>query len=164
MGDVPWAENDALFLDELRRGYEWQRYVAAKFAASGVLVTLAPLTVRDHISDAEQWTTDDSDLLCAGRHVEVKSRRLSFTGPADYPYPTAMVDTVTGWDAKRYPPVAVVLVSQQTRGLAVVPASSRGSWEIIERRDRVRGITVRSYACPRARLRTFGELVDWLLG
>ena len=109
---------------------------------------------------------DEYDLTVGSRRpvrVDVKSRRLRFTGPNDYPWPTALVDTVSGWSAKADTPVAIVLVSQEAGGLAVIRASTQDRWSVRRRFDNIRKLEDDFYEVAKDLLATFGDLVDWLL-
>lgn len=74
-------------------------------------------------------------------NIEVKSRRLNFNEqPNSYPKSTAFVDTEFGWKLKDPLPLAVVLVSQETGSLLVIPISSMPTWTTTRRFDNVRKI------------------------
>lgn len=164
MARVDWFANEELFREELEAGHQAAEEVARRIEAAGIPVSVTPLRLRDSIEERYEFA-DEFDLLVGERHpckVDVKSRRLAFTGPADYPYPTAFVDTVSGWEAKGSKPVAVVLVSRLSGGLAVIGLSTREHWSIVRRFDHVRRIEDRFYAVPRERLRSFESFTDYL--
>lgn len=96
------------------------------------------------------------------RTLDVKSRNIAFTSPADYPYETALVDTVSGWQAKPRKPAAIVLVSQITSAMLVIPTSTEPGWTTRRRHDRVRGMDDRFLEIPRGMLVQLSPLVDWL--
>ena len=164
MGD--WFENDDLFRRELEAGHRWAQVVSQRFQGAGLHVEVTPLEWRKDIDDRHRFA-GERDLLVGKSHVHIesKSRRLHFTDdPATYPFDTAFVDTVSGWDQKPSVPVAVVLVSQLTEGMLVVPVRrTRAEWTIEERRDRVRDISDRWYCVRRRLLLPFDDLVQWLL-
>jgi hypothetical protein len=119
---------------------------------------------RDTIDDRHRFS-DEFDLRVGVRRpcrVDVKSRRLEFTGPHDYPWSTALVDTVSGWNAKAIKPAAIVLVSQQTRALAVIRGSTEPDWIVRRRFDNVRRIEDDFYEVQRELLASFDDLVEWL--
>jgi hypothetical protein len=161
-----WSEDDELFLRELRTGHEYAVLVADRLRAAGLHVDVTPMEVRADIDDRVRFV-DEHDLTVGTRQpcrIDVKSRTLRFTGPADYPYQTAFVDTVAGWEAKQHKPMAIVLVSQPTEELAVI--SVRGApahWTRERRYDNTRRIHDWFYMVSRERLRTLDELVAWLL-
>src|SRR4051812_43591168 len=117
-----WFENEELFLRQLAIGHQQARYAAGVLRERGIPVQVTPMEVRDTVDDRHRFS-DEYDLLVGeGRTaiVDVKSRDLSFTAPDDYPYATAFVDTVAGWDAKTHKPVAILLVSQVTGTILAV--------------------------------------------
>lgn len=162
-----WSDNDALFFRELAEGRRWQTWIAGELRRAGLEVEEPPLTIRDRIEDASRWSADDSDLIVHGPErmvLEVKSRGASarFWWDGDrlvYPYPTALVDTVAGWEAKRERPRAVLVVCRQTRAVVVVSAATQPRWERVPMFDRVRGIRDLFYTCPVAPLRP----LPWLI-
>lgn len=157
-----WSENDELFKAELREGHVWAERVGDAFYATGCVVMVTTLQVRDTIGDASRWASE-VDMTVDGFPVEVKSRRLTFgTDPATYPYASAIVDTVDGWEAKKHSPLAVVLVSQVTSAMLVVPTKTRPLWCRRTVWDHVREIHCTNYECPRDRLVRFDTLTDWL--
>lgn len=159
-----WFANDDLFFDELAEGHEWAERVAAKLRAAALPVEVTPMRRRATIEHRHEFAKE-VDLFVGSKRVpiEVKSRRLRFTDdPATYPYNTAFIDTVSGWDAKEPRPMAVVLISQHTGGMLVVPPSTSPSWVRESRRDRVRNIQDTWYCAPKGQLKTMDSLIDWL--
>ena len=162
-----WFANDRLFRQELEAGHRWAGLVAARLVEAGLDVHLTPMEWRETVEDRHRFA-DERDIEVrleeATFTIEAKSRRLAFgDDPVSYPYNTALVDTVTGWDQKVVKPKAVVLVSQQTSSMLVVPVrSTRGQWTVKRTRDRIRGIEDRWYECRSSALLPFGDLVRWL--
>ena len=160
-----WFENDELFFDELSTGHRFTELVATRLRERGVAAEVTPMERRRTIDDRGEFSSE-IDLFAGTdrKPIEVKSRQLTFgTDPRSYPYRTAFVDTVSGWDAKTRKPVAVVLVSQLTQEMLVVPPSRRAHWTVERKHDRVRNITDSWYCAPRGYLRTFDQFVEWLL-
>lgn len=163
-----WFSNDALFAEELRRGHTWARHAASKLRSEGLAVQQPRLELRETIDDRGRFGSEEDliVLLPGGRFlIECKSRNLRFSDdPASYPYPTAFVDTVSGWDQKQEKPRAVILVSQQTGGmLAVSVRETTQDWTITKRRDRVRGIPDSWYEVRKDQIRPFRDLTDYLV-
>jgi len=73
--------------------------------------------------------------------MEVKSRNVVFHTPEDFPHPTILIDTVSGWEGKRPVPQLVLCVSQQTGALMWLPTKTKQDWIISSRYDHVRRIT-----------------------
>jgi len=157
-----WLANDELFLRELREGHAWQMLPATFFTLAGLRVEVPALRERERQSQARQWS-DTTDIVLNGWPIEVKSRREAFTSNIDYPYKTAFVDTVSGFEAKTTKPLAYVLVSRPTGAmLCLSVAKTRAVWKVVEKRDRVRDIDERFYVVGSRHLQPVGVLVDAL--
>jgi hypothetical protein len=166
MQQPDWFANDALFFQQLEEGHRWALRVGWRLLAEGFPVQVTKPTRRPRINDRGVYT-DELDIRVGRRDplvLEVKSRALAFTDePASYPYATAFVDTAKGWEAKEHKPVAVVLVSQRTGSMLVIPVrTSRKTWRTEQRTDRVRGISERFYTVKKEQLQRFDALVSWL--
>lgn len=159
-----WFENDDLFFHELQEGHRYARLVAARIEAEGIRAVVTPMRVRGHVADRHDFA-DESDLTVGTVRpciIDVKSRDLDFTGPRDYPYPTALVDTVKGWEQKLHKPLAIVLVSQRTEGIAVIRVSGESRWLRQRRFDHKRRIEDVFFEVAKRELATFEEFVEWL--
>ncbi len=160
-----WFENDALFRKELVEGHKWAAMVADRLNDAGIPAELTPMAWRQSIDDRYEFA-DEVDIVVETRAgtlaIESKSRNLHFTeDPSSFPYSTALVDTVYSWDRKITKRFAVVIVSQQTEQMLVVPPnSSRAEWTVKEGYDRVRNIPDRWYEVPTRFLVPFQQLVD----
>lgn len=167
MTATPWIENLELFSEQLAVGHRYAMRVGAALLHSGHAVTVAPSTLRASTDDIDGYR-DDIDVLITNPNgeqfiVESKSRGIEFgESPESYPYETAFVDTVAGWDRKTRKPGAVVLTSQKTGAMLVIPGRSQPTWTQGTTRDRVRDITDTWYLAPRGELRTMEELVGYL--
>jgi len=159
-----WFSDTKLFVSQLREGHEFAELVADRMRGHGIAVRVTPMEIRADIEDRHRFA-DEHDLT-VGRHrkirIDVKSRNLAFTSRANYPYPTALVDTLPGWRAKTFKPAAIVLVSQITRAMVVVPRSTEARWTVRRRTDHVRSIDDRFLEVPRGLLRSFEDLVHWI--
>jgi len=161
-----WLENDELFAEQLEVGHRFARRVAARLRSHGLQVKVTPKRWRRTLADRHAFA-DEHDLTVGARRpcrIDVKSRGLSFRDgdPATFPYPRAFVETERGWKRKRRRPLAIVLVSQPTDGVLVVPVSTAPTWKAVERYDEARGITDRFLTIRRDQLRTLTELAWWL--
>ena len=103
MEQKEWRENDELFISELRKGYRWQQYVAKQLEANGLQCDVPQLRIREKLADAPSFL-NDKDIVCNGKVLEVKSRRLNFRGPDTFPFETILIDTLEGWKAKKEKP------------------------------------------------------------
>lgn len=160
-----WVQGEERFQHELKQGHFWASLVRDRLIADGHDAELTPY----HWEPVEfrQQFSNESDVVvhCRTRRVliECKSRRLDFgEDPSSYPYQTALVDTVYGWDRKADPVAAVVLISRVTRGMLVVPVSTQPTWSVKKTFDRTRGFEDRWYECSTTALRSFRSLSLWL--
>jgi hypothetical protein len=164
---TPWIDNVELFSKRLAVGHRYALNVGAALLATGHAVTVTPSTLRASRENIEAYR-DELDVLVTrpdGKQfiVESKSRNVEFgNDPASYPYDTAFVDTVRSWTQKTRQRGAVVLTSQRTKAMLVVPVSSQPKWLQETKYDRARGLTDTWYMAPREELRTMDELVSWL--
>lgn len=161
-----WLKNDELFRQELTIGHTWAGKVCERLKSAGFNAELTPMEWRQTVERRKDFQ-DEHDILIHLPNrtvfVECKSRRLKFTAdPSSFPYPTAMVDTVTGWNRKTVPVSAVCLISQETSEILVIPLSSKSQWKKRTIFDRVRQIKEENYECPRNLLRSFTDFTDWL--
>lgn len=152
----PWIENDELARAQFEVGWRWQRYVGDFFAAHDLPVELPPLKIRQSVDQIDEFA-DEWDLKVAGERIEVKSRDLIFSSnPRSFPHPTALVDTVSGYDAHEKKPRAYIFVSQKTGSLLATPSSQKecdAFWSKTVKSDRVRNINGEVfYETPRSRL------------
>lgn len=165
MTQPAWIENEALARELTELGWKWQRFVGNFFEASGFEVELPDYSFRDTVADIKDYS-DSYDLMVEGERIEVKSRDLYFTAiPMTFPYPRAFVDTVSSYDHYKIKPLAYVFVSQQTGGMLCAPGRNQAEvdrWEIVTRKDHVRGITDDFYTVARNRLTPISKLVELL--
>jgi hypothetical protein len=159
-----WMENEKLFVQQLKVGNKWTEYVAEKLRENDIGAYATDLEIRDGVEDRYRFTNEQDILFnTMPGCIEVKSRKIKFfDDPYSYPMQTAFVDTVFGWDKKVPKPLAVVLVSQITKEILVVPVSTENKWGTSTHFDKVRKITETSYTVDKGLLKTFSEFTDWL--
>lgn len=162
-----WFDNDEVFFRELDVGHKWAEVVTGRLREHGVPAEQTDKVVREHVDDRHDFA-DEIDVqvhLPNGTFlIECKSRDLAFTNdPATYPFSTAFVDTVSGWERKTSKPRAVVLISQRTGALLVINVkATEASWTTIRKFDRIRKINDQWLQAPKSRLSTFDWLVRFL--
>jgi len=160
-----WMENENLFVQQLKIGNKWTEYVASKLREKRIDAYATELEVREKVEDRHRFT-NEQDILFNNMPgcVEVKSRKIKFfDDPMSYPMQTAFVDTVLGWNKKSPKPLAVVLVSQITKSMLVVPVSTENKWGTSTHFDKVRKITETSHTVDKGLLKTFDEFSEWLI-
>lgn len=154
-----WFEDELAFAAQLARGRRGEFAIASALLPTGRWLRVNSLNFRETFADRHDFH-DETDLEIEGGHrIEIKSRSFKFTGPDDYPYPTAFVGAVRRWRERQIPPCAVVLLSEVTSRAVVVAVSTRDQWVIERRRDSHRGFVEESYAVPRRLLLPWSRLV-----
>lgn len=145
------------------RGKRNEGLVADLIAKQGFIVSVTPFSFRKTKKEIVNYR-DEIDLYVGPNRlpVDVKSRRLRFTGPHDYPYETAFVDTVKGWESKTVKPVAIVLYSELTGCACAVRTSREAEWTKTHAFDRDAGIYDEFYLVRRSDLATFNEFIQAL--
>jgi hypothetical protein len=152
----------------LKRGHRAELTVAARLLPLGLWIKVDPLEVNPAAwrettlpGDPLVQYLNQADIAIEGGHcLEVKGRRLRFTSPADYPYPTAYVGKTRRWEARKHLPCSVVLVSEITGEAIVVPVCTRTSWiRETPKADRLQGYVTESFAAPRSALRGWETLL-----
>ena len=156
--------SNELFHREASIGQTYAERVALELQKRQIPCYATELEFAKNEADRKRFENEqDVVLIDQPGCIEVKSRRLNFRNdPITYPYSTAFVDTVIGWDKKDPKPLAVVLISQNTNGMLVVPVSTQPNWTQNASFDRVRQINENWYQVSKKELRTFNELVFWL--
>lgn len=157
-----WRDNDELFFQELEKGRIWETYVALKCMQAGLWVQFPPLKVRKNIDEVPEYANQADIWLTRANplKVEVKSRDFAFTSPKDIPYMPLYVSTVNSWNDATRKPDAIVVVSQITRAIVVIPCSTFDKWEIVrDAPDFKRGIKDDTYAVGEDCIWPFQSLV-----
>lgn len=142
-----WRNNIELFKNELKEGYKWQLKVAEYLRQFGLEANVPELNIRKSIKDINEYR-DLEDIECYGRIIEVKSRRVDFNSPIDFPYKTIFIDTVNSWNNKTRKPDAYICVSVNTEKMITLPTRNTFQyWTKSKRFDRVRKIKEEFYEC-----------------
>jgi hypothetical protein len=154
---LDWLSNDPaadkIFRGNLEAGYKVQLEVATLLRALGHRVEVPPLRVREDISEIRGYVNTYDLKIGSNRIAEVKSRRLRFTSPDDYPFRTIFVDTVSGWSQKAPKPDYYIVVSRETGRSIYTQGKLSLFWDVEERFDRERNISDRFYVADRAQWR-----------
>lgn len=160
-----WGYDDSLFRREAKIGQTFTEVVADYLNYNKIRCHATQLEFAKDVEDRKRFTTGEQDIVFDNMPgcLEVKSRRLQFFETSDsYPYSTAFVDTVSGWEAKTETPLAVVLISQITRNMLIIPPSTKEHWTKEHNWDRVRKIMETWYCCPKEKLSHVDILVEYL--
>ncbi len=161
MTNIPWSQNDELFLSELKQGHDWQQLPALFFKLHGLNVINPKLEIRKNIAEADQFI-NTVDLIVDGFNLEVKSRNEKFTSTASFPYETAFVDTVSGYDNKQQKPLAYIMISKQTGSMLCLKSTSSVPWQKQSKFDHVRKIQDEFYMCNKKLLQPLDVMVQYI--
>ena len=142
-------DNDKFFTEELKKGHQWQRYVADRIMLHGYDVSVPEIQVRKDIKFKEYWTEFDQDVLVEGCPIEVKSRSLKFTAPENFPYATVIIDTVSSYNEKETKPYFYICVSQITKHMIWISGTKSKEWTVERHFDPARNIHDNFYVANR---------------
>lgn len=180
------------FADRLAVGAFWEGYVASCLALNGLHTLHNPAVVggeRDHSishdldvfanNPFEPGTFTDESCLRERRggdkegvtkaqtQLEVKSSKLTFTGPLNYPNITATVcaqeSWMNKWPGKETVQRDFILVSRVTGSMVWVPVGAKVQMNHMVH-DMVRNYTYKCVIVGREQLRTFQEYVAKVKG
>jgi len=147
---MDWFENENLFRKEVKEGHRWERYVCSFLALNGLPVKLGTSqTVRDHVSQRHAYK-NSIDLRMKDRRFEVKSRKLGFTNPLDFPHGEIFVDTVSGWEGKDPLPDLLICISRASGSMiAISHEHTKEFWQVNKTHDNTRNIDDAFYEAHR---------------
>lgn len=138
----------------------WEAWTGVVLTRAGMYVTHYPFECDGAESHGQTWDLDVGygTLL----PVEVKSLNLTFTGPEDYPYDTAMVCSARSW-TKKWPGERSVkrdflLVSRETGDIVWIPKGSPTF--ISETADKERNGTYKVIKVHKEHLKHLHEFVE----
>lgn len=83
-----WFANDELFRRLLEEGHRQAEFVAQRLRERSILVRVTPLEWRLGVEQRRDFV-DEYDLTVGTARpcrIDVKSRNLEFSSPADYPF------------------------------------------------------------------------------
>ena len=145
---MQWIENEELFATELAQGFLWQMKVAQYLKQQGFAIKVPDIRFRDDVQEINKFE-DEPDIHWCGKVFEVKSRKLHFTGPHDFPYQTILVDTVRGWQSKTHKPDTYICISTVTEAMICLPGETQKDWIQCPRFDHIRKIKDTFYEAPK---------------
>ena len=163
-GISSWLDNDKLFFEQLEIGHSWAQYVADKICQRNIPCYATKMEKRSSKSDRFRFRTE-KDILFDNMpgYLDVKANSYKFSDdPMSFPYKAPFVDTAHGWANKAEKPLAVLLVSQQTGSIIVIPVSTEKMWVPVKKFDRVRKIEDTFLTIDKSLIRTFDEFIEWL--
>lgn len=138
---------DPTFVDDLRDSQIAVDVVARHLSGLGYPVHVNPVQVRPDPSVRAEYA-DKGDLVIS-QVIEVKHRKeLSFTGKADFPYPSIIVDVCHTFDRARPKPYAYVILNKPMTVAFVIRSATRARWFKTEKFDRHANRTRSFYECP----------------
>ena len=139
------TDSDARFVSQLLDGYKWQLYVLNAIMAYGHWGCIHPLHVRPDFESRGRYS-DAYDILIGSHpnatnawstNIDVKARTRAFETPADFPFPTVIIEPKARFDKRAgvYPDYWAH-VSQYTGGIVLVGSTGIQSWDIETKRGR----------------------------
>jgi hypothetical protein len=163
-GVSDWLKNDKLFFEQLEIGHSWANYVAQKICERDISCYATQMEKRKNANDRFRFRSE-KDILFNNMpgYLDVKANSYNFgDDPQTFPYKSPFVDTAHGWSKKPEKPLAVLLVSQQTGSIIVIPVSTEKMWVPIKKFDRIRKIEDTFLTIDKSLIKTFDEFIEWL--
>jgi len=158
-----WMDNPELFCRELLKGYLWQLFVAERFRLCGYDVKSPPMSYQG--KDKKEEYADSKDLTVNGHVIEIKSRNYEFTSHLDFPYPTILIDTKAGFEAKKTKPVMFVNVCQLNGAMCALDVKKTfPQWTARRVWDRVRKVGTMTYECEKELWESVDDASERLIG
>lgn len=153
------------FKDRADNACFFEAWVATKLARSGLYCTHLPMHLGEY-QDPSKGTSHDLDvsLVPDGTiiNVEVKSRKVCFNTPADYPYPTVNVCSENffkkNWGQSDGAFRDFIIVSTITGECLWIPAGT--PLRPVDTVDRERGEKLRLMVCEKSSLCTLDDFIE----
>ncbi len=136
---MKWIENEELFKKELLEGFKWQIHVAKHLDSLGFDVDVPQLRVRQNTSEIPAFA-DEPDIIWEDKIFEVKSRKIRFRTPNEFPFKSIFVDTVKGWEDKKHKPDGYICVSTLTGAMICLSGKTQWRWNKLRKHDMTRDI------------------------
>lgn len=159
---VEWYNDEAGFAEELARGRKTQFRVAMRLIPLGLFVKVEKFKDRKGLASNDPACQNDEDVVIEGGHMlEVKGRAIEFTEvePCDFPYETVFLGAERRWNERKKKPCAVVIVSEVTDAMLVIPYATRSLWIPNETFDRRRKFVEHGLGAPRSCVVSWDRLI-----
>jgi hypothetical protein len=139
---MAYGYSKELFVSELTIGTKWAFYVADFLNAQGISCHATEMELAETEADIPEFSKNEKDIILHDIEgsIEVKSRRLVFNDWLSYAWDEMFVDTVSGWHKKAEKPLAIIVVSQITGKMLVIPSETEPNWFKFSGYDKIRGI------------------------
>lgn len=158
-----WMNNPELFCSELLKGYLWQLFVGERFRLMGYEVCVPQMSYKG-LKHAKEYL-NSRDLTVNGKIVEVKSRNYKFTSQDDFPFPTILIETKSGFEGKKDRPVMYVSVCQQNGAMCALDVKKTyNQWSAVKIYDRVRKVSSMTFQCEKGLWESVDSAAEHLIG
>ena len=154
------------YIAAFHEGHTYNRRVAKYLRSRGVKCYAPDLQIAQSNEERAIMTRTEKDIIIEGidEILEVKSSSREFSDvPADYPYPTLIVDTVDSYEKKEKKPLAYVLVSKDTDAMITVGGSSKPRWFSRKFYDSKQCLWDNFYLANKSDIKHIEDLVQYLL-
>jgi hypothetical protein len=150
----------------MREGHRYNEIVAMRFRSEGIGCSVPSLELVSTVAEIKRMTDNDKDIILDnGKVIEVKSRNRRFTeDPQSFPFDELMVDTVSGYNAKKVKPICYVVVSQITGAMLVIPGHTEQKWRKQKAYDQARGHSDTFLLVHKNSCKTWKALIEHLKG
>ena len=143
-------------------GGKYAEVVAERLRSDGIDCYAPPIKYARNNEERDYMTKYETDIVLTKLEdcLEVKSSSRFFTDDLkSYPNDTLFVDTVSGFDAKVFKPLAYVFISQKGNGILCLSPKTKSNWRVIEAYDSVRNISDTFYSVSKTMLQPYSLLV-----
>lgn len=150
------------FATSLTDGHAAERAWVERLRTEGYAVAHGrKIVLTQHDSVRDHCGTPDAAAVLV---LEIKERKLRFTGPEDYPYPTVFVNATRSLEMDPYRPFAYIFVSTVTRSWVwLTPLDRDSTWKETTVTDTTRGHDMGMLVAPKKFLRPARQLIDFLV-
>jgi hypothetical protein len=133
MASLPSDGAAAWFRRQVERGLEAEQAVARKLLAEGLWVWHPVPRFIEGFAPGE-FPATYSDVITQNdqrvkANLEIRAKACAFSGPEDFPFPTAYLDKSRRWATRTDDPMFFVLYSEPTEGIMVVPCYTSSDWQ-----------------------------------
>jgi len=140
VGIWSYQKNDPTFVKDLKESHQHVQKVAGWLQEHGLDAQVQELKIRGEVQEMRKFA-DNGDIYIGEHRIEVKQRRVKFTGPDDFPYPTVFVDVAHTWKRalrEGCVPFAYIITNKDSTSALVVFGDTHEEWQLIEKWDRAK--------------------------
>tara|TARA_X000001382_G_scaffold127480_1_gene115405 strand:+ start:5102 stop:5608 length:507 start_codon:yes stop_codon:yes gene_type:complete len=162
---MDWDKGHSTFVNQLKKGYDYQLQVKKILEDKGLNVHIDSLRIRPKNKKINNYTDKGDLFIKTDKHIfniEVKSISVAYNNIYDFPYENIIVDMVENWDKKKHNVSAIINISQKTNATFVIPVSQKDNWFVQSRFDKIKKYTKDFYFIEKKYIKTLDDFVFWV--